>query len=65
MAYFAVAAGRRGLRWQSASKKMSGGLVTQVLAKALDARTETDAGATLLSQNAMLMRMYMGATKWT
>jgi acetyl-CoA C-acetyltransferase len=59
MAYFAVASGEARLALAVGVEKMSGGLVTPVLAKALDARSETDQGHTLLSQNAMLMKMYM------
>ncbi|HUF37846.1 MAG TPA: beta-ketoacyl synthase N-terminal-like domain-containing protein [Anaerolineales bacterium] len=59
MAYFAVASGEARLAMAVGVEKMSGGLVTPVLAKALDARSETDAGHTLLSQNAALMQLYM------
>jgi acetyl-CoA C-acetyltransferase len=46
-------------------EKMSEGLATPALAKALDAKTETAVGATLLSQNARLMQMYMDRYKVT
>jgi acetyl-CoA C-acetyltransferase len=59
MAYFAVASGEARLAVAVGVEKMSGGLATPALAKALDARTETAVGATLLSQNARLMQMYM------
>ena len=59
MAYFAVASGEARTAMALGVEKMSGGLVTPVLAKALDAETETEAGATLLSQNARLMSLYM------
>jgi acetyl-CoA C-acetyltransferase len=59
MAYFAVASGEARLAMAVGVEKMSGGLVTPILAKALDARSETDAGHTLLSQNAALMQLYM------
>jgi acetyl-CoA C-acetyltransferase len=59
MAYFAVASGEARLAMAVGVEKMSGGLVTPILAKALDARSETDQGHTLLSQNAALMQLYM------
>ncbi len=59
MAYFAVASGETRLAVAVGVEKMSGGVVTPALAKALDAKTETARGATLLSQNARLMQMYM------
>jgi acetyl-CoA C-acetyltransferase len=59
MAYFAVASGEARLAVAVGVEKMSGGLATPALAKALDAKTETAVGATLLSQNARLMQMYM------
>jgi acetyl-CoA C-acetyltransferase len=59
MAYFAVASGEARLAVAVGVEKMSSGLATPALAKALDAKTETAVGATLLSQNARLMQMYM------
>jgi acetyl-CoA C-acetyltransferase len=59
MAYFAVASGEARLAVAVGVEKMSEGLATPALAKALDAKTETAVGATLLSQNARLMQMYM------
>jgi acetyl-CoA C-acetyltransferase len=59
MAYFAVASGEARLAVAVGVEKMSGGLATPALAKALDAETETAFGATLLSQNAQLMQMYL------
>ncbi len=59
MAYFAVASGEARLAVAVGVEKMSGGLATPALAKALDAKTETAVGATLLSQNAKLMQLYM------
>jgi acetyl-CoA C-acetyltransferase len=59
MAYFAVASGEARLAVAVGVEKMSDGLATPALAKALDAKTETAVGATLLSQNARLMQMYM------
>ncbi len=63
MAYFAVASGEARLAIAVGVEKMSGGLATPALAKALDAKTETARGATLLSQNARLMQMYMDEYK--
>jgi len=59
MAYFAVASGEAHLAMALGVEKMSGGPVTPTLAKALDSKTETEAGVTLLSQNARMMGMYM------
>lgn len=59
MAYFAVASGEARLAVALGVEKMSEGLATPALAKALDAKTETAVGATLLSQNARLMQMYI------
>ena len=59
MAYFAVASGEAQLAVAVGVEKMSDGAAAPALAKALDAETETAAGATLLSQNARLMQMYL------
>ncbi len=59
MAYFAVASGEARLAVALGVEKMSSGDATPALAKALDAETETSAGATLLGQNAKLMQLYM------
>ncbi|MEM7347750.1 MAG: beta-ketoacyl synthase N-terminal-like domain-containing protein, partial [Chloroflexota bacterium] len=59
MAYFAVASGEARLAAAVGVEKMSGGVATPALAKALDAKKETARGATLLSQNARLMQLYM------
>ncbi len=59
MAYFAVASGEARLAIALGVEKMSEGAPTPALAKALDAETESSQGATLLSQNARLMQMYM------
>jgi acetyl-CoA acetyltransferase len=59
MAYFAVASGEARLAVAVGVEKMSSGPAVPALAKALDARTETAMGATLLSQNARLMQIYM------
>jgi acetyl-CoA C-acetyltransferase len=63
MAYFAVASGEARLAVAVGAEKMSDGLATPALAKALDAKTETAVGATLLSQNARLMQMYLDKYK--
>jgi acetyl-CoA C-acetyltransferase len=65
MAYFAVASGEARLAVAVGVEKMSEGLATPALAKALDAKTETAVGATLLSQNARLMHIYMDRYKVT
>lgn len=59
MAYFAVASGEARRAVALGVEKMSSGDATRALAKALDAETETPTGATLLSQNARLMQLYM------
>jgi acetyl-CoA C-acetyltransferase len=63
MAYFAVASGEAKIACALGVEKMSSGPVVSALAKALDARLETEMGATLLSQNAKLMQMYMDRYK--
>jgi acetyl-CoA C-acetyltransferase len=65
MAYFAVASGEAELACAMGVEKMSSGPVVPVLAKALDARLETDMGASLLSLNARLMQMYIDRYKVT
>jgi acetyl-CoA C-acetyltransferase len=59
MAYFAVASGSANLAIALGVEKMSDGDPVPALAKALDAETEVTTGATLLSQNAQIMRAYM------
>ncbi len=59
MAYLAVASGEADLAVAVGVEKMSEGAATPALAKALDARQEVAAGATLISKNADLMRLYM------
>ena len=59
MAYFAVASGEADLAIAIGVEKMSEGAATPALAKALDAEQELPAGATLISRNADLMRLYM------
>lgn len=61
MAYLAVASGQAEVAIALGVEKMSTDRehVISALAKALDAETEVPTGATLLSQNAMLMRLYL------
>ncbi len=59
MAYFAVASGEADLAIAVGVEKMSTAPATPALAKALDAEKEVPTGATLISQNARLMQMYM------
>ena len=59
MAYLAVASGEADLAVAVGVEKMSEGAATPALAKALDARQEVVSGATLISKNADLMRLYM------
>jgi len=59
MAYLAVASGEADSAIAVGVEKMSGGLATPALAKALDARYEVPSGDTLISKNADLMRMYI------
>jgi acetyl-CoA C-acetyltransferase len=59
MAYLAVASGEADLAVAVGVEKMSEGAATPALAKALDAQQEVIAGATLISKNADLMRLYM------
>ncbi len=59
MAYLAVASGEADLAVAVGVEKMSAGPATPALAKALDARLEVPTGATLISKNADLMRLYM------
>ena len=63
MAYFAVASGEAKIACAMGVEKMSSGPVVSALAKALDARLETELGATLLSQNARLMQLYIDRYK--
>lgn len=58
MAYLAVASGEADLAVAVGVEKMSSGVPTSALAKALDAEREVAAGATLISKNADLMRLY-------
>ena len=59
IAYLAVASGEADLAVAVGVEKMSGGGVTSVMAKALDAEREVPDGATLIGQNARLMRLYL------
>jgi len=59
MAYFAVASGEADLAIAIGVEKMSEGVPTPALAKALDAEKELPGGATLISRNAELMRLYL------
>jgi acetyl-CoA C-acetyltransferase len=59
MAYFAVASGEAELAVAMGVEKMSTAPPTSALAKALDAEREVPTGATLISQNAQLMRAYL------
>jgi acetyl-CoA C-acetyltransferase len=58
VAYLAVASGAAEFAIAVGVEKMSQGIPTPILAKALDARYELPDGATLLSQNAYLMQQY-------
>lgn len=59
MAYFAVASGQARVAVALGVEKMNKDLAVPVLAKALDAELEVPQGATLLSQNARLMALYL------
>ncbi len=59
MAYFAVASAEADLAIAVGVEKMSSAPATPALAKALDAEEEVPTGATLISQNARLMQMYL------
>ena len=58
MAYLAVASGEADLAVAVGVEKMSDGVPTPVIAKALDAEQEVVNGDTLISKNAELMRLY-------
>jgi len=59
VAHLAVASGVVDLALAVGVEKMSPQVPTAALAKALDARSEVPDGKTLLSQNAMLMQLYL------
>ncbi|HYN87110.1 MAG TPA: beta-ketoacyl synthase N-terminal-like domain-containing protein, partial [Ardenticatenaceae bacterium] len=63
MAYFAVASGEADLAVAMGVEKMSTMQPTSALAKALDAEKEVPTGATLISQNARLMALYLDRYK--
>jgi acetyl-CoA C-acetyltransferase len=58
MAYLAVASGQAELAAAVGVEKMSAGVATPALTKALDAEIEIPQGATLIGKNAGLMRLY-------
>jgi len=59
MAYLAVASGEAEIAIAVGVEKMSDGIPTPVLAKALDAEREVVNGDTLIGKNAEIMRLYM------
>lgn len=59
MAVLTVASGQAELAAVVGVEKMSGGMATPALTKALDAEIEVPKGATLIGQNATLMRLYL------
>ena len=59
MAYLAVASGEANLAIAVGVEKMSEGVATPVLAKALDAELEVVNGDTLIGKNAEIMRRYV------
>ena len=59
VAHLAVAGGAVDLAVAVGVEKMSDQVPTAALAKALDARSEVPDGKTLLSQNALLMQLYL------
>lgn len=60
MAYLAVGSGETDLAVAVGVEKMSDGVASLALSKALDAEREVPDGATLISKNADLMRLYQG-----
>jgi acetyl-CoA C-acetyltransferase len=58
LAYLAVASGEATLAVAVGVEKMSDGVAEPALSKALDVRREVADGATMISRNADLMRMY-------
>lgn len=59
MAYLAVASGEADLAVAIGAEKMSEGVATPALAKALDSKKEVARGANMISRNAHLMREYL------
>ncbi len=63
VAFLSVASGEADLAVAVGAEKMSEGVVTPVLSKALDAKKEVPDGATMISRNAELTRMYLDRFK--
>lgn len=63
VAFLSVASGEADLAVAVGAEKMSEGVVTPVLSKALDAKKEVPDGATMISKNAELTRMYLDRFK--
>lgn len=59
MAYLSVASGEANLAVAVGAEKMSEGIASPALSKALDAEKEVRDGATLISMNAELFQMYL------
>lgn len=59
MAYLSVLSGESDLAVAVGVEKMSGGIATPALAKALDSRKEIARGANMITRNADLMRIYL------
>ncbi|MGH2626263.1 MAG: thiolase C-terminal domain-containing protein [Anaerolineales bacterium] len=59
LAYLAVASGEADLAAALGVEKMSEGVATPALAKALDAEVEVARGASLIGRNAELLRLYL------
>lgn len=59
VAFLSVASGEADLAIAVGAEKMSEGVVTPVLSKALDAKKEVPDGATMISKSAELKRMYL------
>ena len=59
VAFLAVASGAVDIAVAAGAEKMSAGVATPILAKALDAVKEVPDGATLISQNAHMMQCYI------
>lgn len=59
MAYLAVCSGAADIAIAVGAEKMSAGIATPALAKALDSRWEVPTGDTLISKNAELMQLYL------
>ncbi len=59
VAFLSVASGEADLAIAVGLEKMSEGVATPVLSKALDAKMDVPGGATMISKNAKLTRMYL------